>query len=129
MYLLPAAQGAGIAGVSLLVAQQLFGDGMFTVYQVSDTTTRQSVTPERLLGRVNAFMRMLELGLTLVGVLIGGLLGEWLGLRVPLVIGATLTAGGGLVLLASPARRMMRLPVESPFDAVEHDIALLPPVT
>ncbi|MEX0750004.1 MAG: MFS transporter [Dehalococcoidia bacterium] len=125
MLFIPMAHGAGLAAASLLIAQQVFGDGMFTVYQVSDTTTRQSITPEHMLGRVNAFMRMLELGLTLTGLLLGGLIGEWLGLRTALTIGAVLTIGAGAALLLSPARGVMRLPAPTwPLDAAEPDVAL-----
>jgi MFS family permease len=101
---IPAARDASVLAGALLVAQQLTGDGMFTVYQVNDTTLRQSITPERMLGRVNAFMRMLELGFTLLGLLLGGLMGEWLGLRPTLTIGAVLVIAAGLALLVSPAR-------------------------
>jgi Na+/melibiose symporter-like transporter len=114
MSLIGVAQGAGAAAAALLIAQQILGDGMFTIYQVSDTTVRQSITPERMLGRVNAFMRMLELGGTLVGIGIGGLIGDQVGLRSALLIGAGLTVAAGLALLASPARHLRSLPGGAP---------------
>jgi predicted MFS family arabinose efflux permease len=129
MLLILGAREAGIVAATIMVAQQLLGDGMFTIYQVNDTTTRQSITPEHMLGRVNAFMRMLELGLTLAGLLLGGLIGEWLGLRTALTIGATMTMAAATVLLLSPARNVMRLPSSAlPVDAGEPEVAL-PPVS
>lgn len=129
MLLILVARDAGIFAASVMIAQQLFGDGLFTIYQVNDTTTRQSITPPHLLGRVNAFMRMLELGLTLVGLLVGGLIGEWIGLRTALAVGAVMTLGAAIALMLSPARGIVRLPgPASPLDAAQPDVAL-PPVT
>ncbi|MEV4171139.1 MFS transporter [Nonomuraea sp. NPDC049709] len=50
-----------------------------TVFNVAQLSYRQRVTPERLLGRVNASMRFLMWGAMPLGGLAGGLLGEWLG--------------------------------------------------
>src|SRR5258708_8955846 len=36
------------------LAQQLFGDICFSVYNVHELTLRQSIAPERVLGRVNS---------------------------------------------------------------------------
>jgi len=127
MLFIPAAEGAGAVAAALLIAQQLFGDGMFTIYQVNDTTARQSIAPERALGRVNAFMRMLELGLTLAGLLAGGLIGEWLGLRAALTMGAAMTIAASAALVLSPVRGVMRLsPGAPPFDVAGPDVALPP---
>ncbi len=65
---------------------------------------RQGIAPERLLGRVNASVRFVAQGAMLLGSLTGGLLGDALGLRATLVVGA----GGGLAaaiwLALSPVR-------------------------
>ena len=65
---------------------------------------------ERMLGRVNAFMRMLELGFTLTGVLLGGLVGEFIGLRVALTLSAGFVVAGGVLLTLSPVRRLREAP-------------------
>jgi hypothetical protein len=73
-------------------------------------------------------MRMLELGFTLLGLLLGGLIGEWLGLRPALTIGAVLTIAAGLALLASPARSVRG--VSGPIRIIEPGLPeqLVPPV-
>jgi MFS family permease len=71
---------------------------------------RQAVTPDRLLGRTNAVYRMLTWGLIPLGSLLGGVLGETLGLRPALWIGAVLLFPSWLWLFFSPARSLRTLP-------------------
>ena len=71
---------------------------------------RQAITPERILGRVNANLRMIELGAMLAGSLVAGLLGEVVGLRLALVVGASAGLFGALWLAASPVRHLRVLP-------------------
>jgi predicted MFS family arabinose efflux permease len=49
---------------------------------------RQVVTPDRLLGRMNASYRFLTYGAIPLGALLGGALGELLGLRAAVAVGA-----------------------------------------
>jgi MFS family permease len=105
MLLIPAAPGATVVGAALLIAQQLGGDGGFVVHEVNAVSLRQSIVEERMLGRVNAFMRILEVGLLLAGTIVGGVLAEIIGLRAALTIGGAATVAAALWLFASPARR------------------------
>lgn len=84
----PVAQGATVVSALFLIWQQLSGDGAIAVYQINQVSTRQSVTPEALMGRVNASCEFLRLGAALAGSLTGGLLGELIGVRAALFIGA-----------------------------------------
>jgi len=104
------ATGATLAAVTLLIAQQMVSDPAATIYDVVQTSVRQAVTPERLLGRVNASLRVLETGAMLLGALAGGLLGDGVGLRPTLALGAgtILLAAGWLAL--SPVRRLQTTP-------------------
>jgi MFS family permease len=80
------------------------------VYNITQVSFRQGLTPERLLGRMNATMRFLVWGTMPVGGFIGGVLGKYLGVRPTLWIGAI---GGMLTflpVLLSPLRRMRELP-------------------
>ncbi|MEU9830718.1 MFS transporter [Streptosporangium sp. NPDC048047] len=94
----------------------LFAIGAFiqsigvVLYNVGQVTFRQSVTPERMLGRMNATMRFLVWGTLPIGGLVGGLLGEQFGARATLwvVVGVTLLAVVPPVL--SPLRTMRDLP-------------------
>ena len=73
---------------------------------------RQASTPDHLLGRMNASYRFFTYGAIPIGALIGGFLGEALGLRETLFVGA-----GGLLLallwiVASAVPRLRELPSE-----------------
>ena len=88
------------------------------VHEINQMSLRQAITPERILGRVNANLRMIELGALLAVSLAAGLLG----LRVALVFGASAGLLGALWLAVSPARQVRGLPPSkmaspSPSDA------------
>lgn len=100
--LLPIARGAGIFALLLLIGQQLVGDGGGTIAEINQTTLRQSLAPAGLLGRINGGTRVAALGATLLGTALGGLLGQTLGYRLTIVIGALVMLLGGIVVLRSP---------------------------
>lgn len=94
----------------MLAAQQLLGDGGHTMVAIQTTSLRQAVTPHRLLGRVNATLQVANWTFMLLGTLLGGVLGEVIGVR-----GALLVAAGGkllatLWLAASPVARLKEQP-------------------
>lgn len=124
MLFVTAVQGATIGGAVLLIAQQVTGDGAFTVQEVNAVTLRQSITPDRLLGRVNAFVHNVDRGFLLAGTLVGGLLGETIGLRSTLAIGSLLTIAAGLLLAASPVVGVRRADAER--DPVPAELPHLP---
>jgi MFS family permease len=103
---LPFAGGGYWTLVGILMASMiLWGFAMMT-YDINEISFRQSITPDALLGRVNASIRFVTWGAALPGALLGGALGEVLGLRPTLFIG-----GGGVVCAAlwtilSPARKL-----------------------
>ena len=73
------------------------------VYAVASLSLRQRLCPARLLGRVNATMRFLMMGLFPVGALLGGVLGEFVGLR------PTLWLSGGIIAASTlPVHRALR---------------------
>lgn len=73
-----------------------------TTYNIVQVSLRQAITPDGLLGRMNASMRFVVWGTMPFGSFVGGLLGAALGLRATLWISAV----GGLLavvwVLASP---------------------------
>jgi hypothetical protein len=109
--LIPLARGPVLVATAMLMAAQLFGDCLRTIYFVNETSLRQAMVPDRLLGRVTASTELLSAGLGPLGALLGGLLGQAIGVRPTLLI-ATLCSGGIAVvwLLASPIRRMETYP-------------------
>ena len=105
MLLAPLAVGATLLSAALLILAQL-GDGFFVVYEINQVSLRQRIAEERMLGRVNATMRFSGLAAALVGALLGGGLGQVLGLRPVLfaaALGTILAAG---VLALSPIKEV-----------------------
>jgi len=84
--LIPLAGGHGIVPVALLVASQLFLGLGIMVNDVPETSLRQALTPDRLRGRVNATIRFVARGPSLFGALLGGALGQVVGLRLTLLV-------------------------------------------
>ncbi len=77
---------------------------------VNQLTLRQSITPQRLLGRMNAVARFMYWGTIPIGSALGGVIAESVGLRATL-FGAA--AGGGLAsipITISPIRKLRTLP-------------------
>ena len=86
--IIPLAGGpAPVVIVLLAGATFLFGAGLVT-YIIGRVSLQQSMTPDRLQGRVNVVLRVAFLGAIPLGALAGGALGETIGLRPTLFIGA-----------------------------------------
>jgi hypothetical protein len=81
-----------------------------TIYNISQVSYRQAITPHRMLGRMNATMRFMVWGTMPLGSLTGGLLGTVIGLRPTLMIAAV----GGLLsvlwVLVAPVRTLDGVP-------------------
>ncbi|MDR3699008.1 MAG: MFS transporter [Candidatus Sulfopaludibacter sp.] len=85
--LLPLAHGPVPAcAATLALAQTL--DMAWPIYHINELTLRQTVTPDRLLGRVNSAMHLLFRGIMPAGALAGGILAESIGMRPTLLAGA-----------------------------------------
>jgi MFS family permease len=87
------------------------------VCAVNVLTTRQTVTPDALLGRVNASFRFVALGVSPLGSLLGGFLGQGIGLRPALFVAIAGMFLAPLVVLLSPVRGVRRIPVETEEEA------------
>lgn len=72
-------------------------------------TLRQIVTMPELRGRMNASFRSVNMILATVGALVGGLLGEIIGLEATLAAGALGLAAAALVVFGSPLRRVQEI--------------------
>jgi len=102
---------------------------MFMVFDINSTSLRQSITPERMLGRVNAFNRMLDLGFTLIGIIIGGIIGQTIGLRPALYTGAAMMLAAAAWLIVSPLRNLAVAPVvEEPLATALDPTVPHPPI-
>jgi MFS family permease len=89
--------------VGLIGAQMLMMVGI-PVYNINQLSLRQSITPAGLRGRVNATNRCLVWGTMPIGSLLGGFLGETLGLQPTIAIAATGMLLAALWIVASPVR-------------------------
>jgi MFS family permease len=77
--LAPLAQPGAL--VALLVIGIAAGELGQIIYAITNVSLRQRLCPDALLGRVNATMRFLIMGSFPLGALLGGVLGEAIGLR------------------------------------------------
>jgi MFS family permease len=102
--------GLPLVAIACLLAQQVIGDSAITVFEIDDVTVRQSVVPDRWLGRVNASTHVLSLVAQLGGTVIGGLLAEGIGIRGALVVGSLGGLLGAAVIFFSPVRRLLDVP-------------------
>lgn len=75
-------------GVVANVAAFVVAGFAMLVWNVITVSLRQRITPDRLLGRMNAAYRLLGWGTMPIGALLGGLIGEWFGLRTVFVVAA-----------------------------------------
>lgn len=91
--------------LSLLISY--FGSGLSNVVQL---TLRQTLTPQPLMGRMNAAFRTLLFGGGALGGLCGGLLGGALGLRGGLVVLTVCSAAMVIPLFLSPIIRLRTMP-------------------
>jgi MFS family permease len=102
----------------LMLGAALFGFGS-VAYNITQVSLRQSITPERLQGRMNAAMRWIVWGTIPLGTLAGGGIATAYGLRAALWVGAI----GGLftflpvALTSVRSVRAMPAPVEEPTPA------------
>ncbi|MGW1890618.1 MFS transporter [Streptomyces sp. NPDC002004] len=80
------------------------------VDNVLGVSLRQRLTPDPLLGRMNATFRFLLTGALAVGSALGGLIGQTVGVRAAVWSGAVCLACAFLPVLCSPVRTMRQLP-------------------
>ena len=138
--MLAALGGTGVAWLVLgastggfVVASLTFGLGLFLLdfaamtFFINYLTLRQTVTPDRLLGRVTATMICLTVATAPLGGLAGGWVAEHWGLRAAILLaGAGALAMIPLVAWTSPLARMRTLPgpqeVSAP-DSVAEEMA------
>src|SRR5690606_41934323 len=80
------------------------------VFNVTQVSFRQRLTPDRLLGRMNATVRFIVWGTQPLGAFAGGLIGQAHGARAALWIAAAGACLAFLPVLCSPLRNMHELP-------------------
>ncbi len=132
--LVPMAVLAPSFEVPLVLGAEFLQWLMYLIAIVNEVSLRQSVTPDRLLGRVNATMRFLNAGMIPIGALIGGMLGGLIGLRETLLVGVAGMLITGLWVYLSPLRTTRDTPMAidddsgpTPFPSTESGTSVLTP--
>jgi MFS family permease len=117
LLLVPLASGPIWAAIVMLAASQLIVDLFVQVYMVNQLTLQQSITPDKLQGRVIATMWSVALGLAPVGALASGFLAETFGIREVILVSSIIGVVVPVLLLTfSPVRRLRKMP-ETPASA------------
>jgi MFS family permease len=80
------------------------------LWSINQLSLRQVVTPQKLQGRVHATVSLLAYGLPAIGALIGGALGQMIGLPQTLVIAAAGEIMSCLWIFFSPVKLLRELP-------------------
>jgi MFS family permease len=93
----------------MIGTELLYGFGVLT-FNVITVTVRQVVTPNRLLGRMNASYRMVLFSMAPLGSALAGVLGQHFGLRTALVIAVVAFPSAILWTISSPVVRMREMP-------------------
>lgn len=103
---------AGLPLIALLclVAQQLIADSAVTVYDITDISVRQSLVPDRELGRVASTFAVLAVAAQFLATIGAGLLAEVIGLRATSFLAPLGGLLAALVLWRSPVRHLRDLP-------------------
>ncbi len=108
--LIPATTGSQTFVAAVFIVVFFLVRTALGIWQVLTTSLRQAITPNQLLGRTTASLRMVSYGMGTLGPLIAGMLGAVIGLRAGLWV-----AGLGFVLtwaalFLSPLPRLRGLP-------------------
>ena len=104
--------------VPLLIASGVIVGFAIVLYNVTAISLMQAITPDRLLGRMNASRRFFVWGVIPLGSLTGGVLASTIGLRPTLFVAAIGASLAVVPLLLSPIRSLVRVPDEDQSSAI-----------
>ncbi len=114
--LISGGSGLGVAVATHNNAGLLFGFTQFlggatgNIYNINQVSFRQAIVPLRLQGRMNATMRFIVWGTLPIGAIVGGVLGEVLGIYPAIVLSAVGGLLGFLWVLFSPVWGLKKIP-------------------
>ncbi len=107
-FLLPLA-ALGFAPLLLVLSTFLFS-AILPIYNINQVSLRQAITPDRVQGRMNATIRTFVWGTLPIGSLIGGFLGDAIGLLGTLLVAGSIRLLAAGWLLAAPVRTLREQP-------------------
>ncbi|WP_206922601.1 MFS transporter [Alicyclobacillus suci] len=105
-WFIPLAHGDAWHAALFLMAAQLFGDLFGVIFEVLESTVRQILTEDAMLGRVNGTINLLMSALTPIGAVLGGVIATALSLRFAMTVGAAGMTLGAFALLIAPLWRI-----------------------
>jgi len=106
--------------IPALVLAFLVSSAGGTIYVITGLSLMQTLTPERLLGRMNASRRFVVFGAIPLGSLTGGVLASSIGLRPTLWVGAIGACFCFIPIALSPIRHIGAMPTEPEPDPFAH---------
>ena len=109
----------------LLIVSYALSQFGWSVWGVNQGSTRQSLVPDRLQGRVTASFLFLVRGATPLGALVGGARGGWIGVTPTLVVAAAGLLLSSVWLIISPLWRLREPPLPADdllITAVPHNV-------
>ncbi len=89
------------------------------LFNINQLSLRQSITPDRLQGRVNATMRFVMWGVTPFGAIVGGIAATVFGVREVLLVAGIGILAATVPLALSQVGRLERQPDAAMESAVE----------
>ncbi len=104
--------GADLLNVILVALVGFTMGGGGTIYNINQVSLRQALTPAAMAGRMNATMRWFVWGTIPIGSLIGGIIGETLGLRAAILIGGVGASFAFIPLLFGPVWEIKEMPTQ-----------------
>lgn len=99
--------------VGILITAEFLSSVGVMLFDVNSNSVQALLTPQRLRARVAGVHRTINYGVRPLGALLGGLLGELIGLQPTIFVGTVGGLAAVLVALASPLRALRELPEEA----------------
>jgi MFS family permease len=124
VFLLPAFAPHGVAALAIIGPALLVSSFTNVVYNVTQVSLRQTITPARIQGRMNSVMRFIVWGTIPLGGLVGGGLGSWIGLKETLIVGGIGCCLPFLPVVFSPVRSIREMP-----EPADDEDALIDPLS
>ena len=113
----------GNAALAFLVPAFVLGGLANVIYNVTQVSLRQAITPERIQGRMNSVMRFIVWGTIPLGSFLGGVLASTIGVKQTLIAGGAGCCIPFLPVLFSPVRAIRVMP-----EPVDEAAAVLEPL-
>lgn len=108
--LIPLAPQDAHGAIPYLIVSGLIGGFGVVLYNVTQLSMRQAITPERLQGRMNSVIRFIVWGVMPIGQLTGGALATAFSLRTAIWVGAIGCALAWLPVMFGPVRTLKEVP-------------------